>query len=158
MLDTHVTQKTCWQKKSRVLHRTFPAFPRERKLRWIRQQISTKVAVLLLLHDKGIFIYLIRIYFIIALSKLIRLLRTFLSVCLYRREVVLLRIVAVDLRTAALILVWRLEAQEVLQHRCGNIDQVLKPIEYKHWILNSLVILYLLQLFLDNLMNLDDDA
>lgn len=75
------------------------------------------------------------------------------------RLVVLLGVARVDLRGGALFPNGRLEAQEVLEHRCRNVNQISEPVEKNDWLLGvQLPALDLLQLFVNDFLHFRDDA
>jgi hypothetical protein len=56
VVDAHVTEEPCWQQEGGVLHCTLLALPGEGELDWVRKNLTTEVAMLLLLDDKCVFI------------------------------------------------------------------------------------------------------
>jgi hypothetical protein len=94
VINAHVAQKPCWQKKRTVLHRASLALPGKGELGRVRKDVSAKVAMLLFLHDKGVLErFLVRV---INLAGNVTLLRIVFRDSLWRRAA-LLAVVAVDL-------------------------------------------------------------
>ena len=130
MVYAHVAQKTSWEQKSRVLHRALSTLPRECKLAWIGQNFPAEITVFLLFYYKGILISFITDNLILAMICFLRALFVWW-------KVVLLRIIAMELGWTTLVTQRSLEAQKIVQHAGGNMNQVFHAVEEKHWVLNA---------------------